>query len=952
MGTAGIKHPLSLFPFVSLCSDMLMTRFTVFLLGASVMALTAPARAQDTPAPPPSAPQTGDEDEDMIVVTGQRPRGSVMGDIEPEVTFSAADIRSFGVSSLNDLIAELAAQTASGQGRGDERPVVLLGGKRVSSFAEIRDIPTEAIQRVEILPEEVALKYGYRPNQKVVNIVLRRRFKAFTGELEAGAATEGGRFSPEIEGSYLRIGDFGRLNLALEYERSAALYEDQRAIIAQTASQPYARLGNITSTVSGAEIDPALSTAMGRPATVIGVPSSAATAIPTLADFASGAVNMTDSRPYRTLMPETDTLTFNAVLARTIFTNVSASFNGSLTYEESDSARGLADTTLTLPAASPYSPFANPVALHRTLDEFGALEQRGRDLTGHFGTTLSGSAGSWLWTFTGNYDHAVSRTTTDRGYDLTAFQNGIDALDPLFNPYAPLGWSSISGIRTDYARSISRVADADLVASGTLFTLPAGAVSTTLSVGGAMRSLDSRSRLSGVTTIADLSRDAVTGQFSLDVPIASRKKGFLEPLGELSANFNIAYNRLSDFGGLRTLGAGLNWTPVKPLSLILSYSEDEGAPSMQQLGSPTVTTTGVRVFDYIRGETVDISRISGGNPDLAADNRRLFKLGMTLRPLAGADLTLVANYANSRVRDPIAAFPTATAAIEAAFPDRFLRDADGRLLQIDGRPINFARQDQEELRWGLNFSKQLSTPPRPTGGSDRRREGGSGGGGGEQPSLRDLLPSGQTTRQGENRAASGGERSGGERSGPGGPSAGPGGGGFGRPGGGFGRGPGGRGTRLQMAVYHTVHLRERITIFGGGPSLDLLNGDAIGSSGGQPRHEVEIQTGLTHNGLGARISADWQSATTVNGGIDGGQALRFSSLATVNLRLFASLGQQQALVSKWPFLRGTRVRLSIDNLFNQRQHVRDGNGDTPISYQPAYLDPLGRSVRLSFRKLF
>lgn len=934
-----------------------MTRFTVLLLGVGLSALSASASAQEAPAPQPTADdaarieEEGEVEGESIIVNGQRLPGSVIGDIQPEVTFNAADIRSFGVSSLSDLISELSAQTASGQGRGGESPVVLLGGKRVSSFAEIRDIPTEAIQRVEILPEEVALKYGYRPNQKVVNIVLRRRFKAFTGELEAGAATEGGRFSPEIESSYLRIGDFGRLNLALEYERSSALYENQRDIIAQSARQPYDRLGNITSTLSGAEIDPALSALVGRPATVIGVPSSAVTGVPLLADFAGGAVHSTDTRPYRTLMPETDTLTFNAVLARTIFTNISASFNGSLTYEESDSAQGLAATTLRLPAASPYSPFANDTALHRYLGDAGALGQRNRDVNGHFGTTLSGSAGSWLWTFTGNYDHTVSRTITDRGYDLTDFQNSLDALDPLANPYAPLGRSALGGILTDRARSTSHVGDAELVASGTLFTLPAGAVASTVSIGGSMSDFHSRSLRSGITAISDLSRDTAGGQFSIDLPIASRKKGFLEPLGELSANFNIAYNRLSDFGGLRTLGVGLNWTPIKPLTLIASFSEDEGAPGVQQLGSPLVTTTGVRVFDYIRGETVDITRISGGNPDLSADNRRLFKLGMTLRPLSGADLTLSANYTNSRVRDPIASFPTATAAIEAAFPDRFTRDTSGRLLQIDGRPINFAHQDQEELRWGINFSKQLWAPPRPAGGRTSTSTSSGGERDGQQPNLRELLPSGQTGGQTPSQANN---RTGNERTGPGGPSAGPGGGGPGGPGGppgGF-RGPGGRGTRLQLALYHTLHLRERILIFENGPSLDLLNGDAVGSSGGQPRHEVQVQTGLTHNGLGARLSANWQSATTVDGGIDGAQALRFSSLATVNLRLFASLGQQQALTAKWPFLRGTRLSLSVTNLFNNRQHVRDVNGDTPISYQPAYLDPQGRSVRISLRKLF
>jgi hypothetical protein len=34
------------------------------------------------------------------------------------------------------------------------------------------------------------------------------------------------------------------------------------------------------------------------------------------------------------------------------------------------------------------------------------------------------------------------------------------------------------------------------------------------------------------------------------------------------------------------------------------------------------------------------------------------------------------------------------------------------------------------------------------------------------------------------------------------------------------------------------------------------------------------------------------------------------------------------------------------------QHVHDGNGRTPNRFQPDYLDPLGRTVKLTLRKLF
>lgn len=876
--------------------------------------------------------------DDEIIVTGQRLPGSVPGDIPPELQLTPADIRAYGVSSISDLLAELSSQTASGRGRDGGAPVVLLNARRVSSFAEIRDIPTEAIQRVEIMPEEVALRYGYRADQKVVNIILRRRFNAVTAELEGAMPTAGGQTSFETDNSLLRINENGRLNLALKYERSSALTEDERDIIPDSPRQPYDSIGNVAAPLLGAEIDPALSALGGRTITVAGVPDAAAAGAQPLGAF-TGARRVTDAGAYRTLLPRTDALTANAVLARTIFGNVSATLNTSFSYNESDSAQGLARGRIGVPAGSPFSPFAGDTNLYRYLEEADPLLQASRDITGHVGFTMNGGLKDWLWSLTGNYDRSYSRTLTDNGVDLTAFQARVDALDPLVNPFAPIPADLRSIALVDRARSVSGKGDLQLVANGSLATLPAGKVSATVKLGGEMNDFSARSTRSGILATSDFSRDIASGQVSLDIPLASRKRGFLAAVGELSANFNIAYDRLSDFGTLRTLGYGLNWSPIKAISLIASVTEDEGAPSVQQLGNPLITISGARIFDYVRGETVDITRLSGGNPALSADDRRVIKLGATIKPLVSADLSIVANYTNSRTRNPIASFPTATAAIEAAFPERFTRDASGQLIRIDSRPINFSRQNREELRWGINFSRQLSAPPRPSGGE---RPAGD-----QQPSLREMLPPGVPSQQAAPGGTSGGTRTSEAGDGDHRPR-----GGFGPGGGGFRRGPGGRGTRLQLAVYHTVHLRDDILIRPGGPELDLLDGDAIGSSGGQPKHEVEAQAGLTHNGFGARLRAAWQSATHVDGGAGGSRDLRFSSLATLNLRLFANLGQQESLVKAVPFLRGSRLSLSVTNLFDERIRVRDMAGATPISFQPGYLDPLGRSVRVSFRKLF
>lgn len=932
----------------------------------SLLGCITPSLAHGQETPPPRAPVSsgaaGPEVEELVV-TGARLRGAVLGDIPPEVTFNAADVRSMGVSSINDLLAELTPQSTSGRGGS---PVVLLNGRRVSSFNELKDIPTEAIQRVEILPEEVALKYGYTAEQKVVNVVLRPRFRATTAEGSLAAPTAGGQTTEQLEATRLGLNRDGRVNLAIKYAHSDALLESDRDLRAAPTGGLYDLAGNLASSPPGGEIDPALSAQAGAPVTVAGVPALAARQAPSLADFAATAnqANTSDLSGLRTLLPKTDQLSVNAVVNR-VFGDVSATFNATGTITDTSALLGPGKALLVVPAGDAFSPFGQDVTLYRYL---GELSQDSRNWTGHLGGTLNGDSQAWRWSLTGNYDHVANRTLTGRGVDVSGLQARLDALDPTLNPFAPM--TSLTTL-ADRAVSASDTGNIQLVANGALYRLPAGDLSTSVKLGVDATRLDATSRRAGVKTSSDLWRSGLNGQVSFDAPIASRRTGVLPRLGDLSANLNLAASQLSDFGTMTTVGYGLTWSPVTPVSLIASMTRQEQAPTIQQLGNPLVTTPDTRVFDFIKGETVDVIGVSGGNRDLKSQDRRVLKLGLTLKPPQVDGLAVSADYFRTRIDDPIAAFPTATAAIEAAFPDRFTRGADGALLRIDSRPVNFARQESDQLRWGLNFSRQIGkSPPSPDRQSFRPREGAASsavqgrqpaagqpaaGQGGDRPPGAELLQGALPPQRAPSNdtappppiAWEAGRTNAGQGDGPrpGGP---------GWPGGlGGGPGLGGGAARLQLAIYQTLHLRERITLNDAAPVLDLLHGDAVGSNGGQPRDEIEVQAGIIKGGLGARLTANWRSATTVRGGSGGAPTtLRFSDLATANLRLFANLGAQRDLVAAHPLLRGTRVTVSCTNLFDSHMRVRDGSGATPIKYQADYLDPLGRSVQVSLRKLF
>jgi len=68
--------------------------------------------------------------------------------------------------------------------------------------------------------------------------------------------------------------------------------------------------------------------------------------------------------------------------------------------------------------------------------------------------------------------------------------------------------------------------------------------------------------------------------------------------------------------------------------------------------------------------------------------------------------------------------------------------------------------------------------------------------------------------------------------------------------------------------------------------------------------------------------------------------------------IFDFIDERFDLVSRHPWLIGSSVRLEVDNLLDAKPKVRNAFGEVPFSYQPDLLDPRGRTVTLSFRKLF
>ena len=200
------------------------------LFSASLLALAAPAQAQEVEQGQAGAePVDGSAGE--ILVIGQRMRGEVLSDQPPIAEYDEADIQALGAGSLAEVLEALGPQVSSGRGRGGGPPVILVNGRRIADFRELGSYPPEAVQKVSILPEEVALQYGFPPDQRVVNFILKEDFASREVELEFEQPDRGGYHRTELELTYLRINGPDRLNANVELSEVTGLTNAERDVV-------------------------------------------------------------------------------------------------------------------------------------------------------------------------------------------------------------------------------------------------------------------------------------------------------------------------------------------------------------------------------------------------------------------------------------------------------------------------------------------------------------------------------------------------------------------------------------------------------------------------------------------------------------------------------------------------------------------------------------------------
>ena len=643
---------------------------SAFLAGASLCAIMShPAVAQESEPPVQQAPEPVEEDGvggGGIVVQGERLRGQLNVEQAPILELGEQEIAAEGVASISDLVTQITAQTGSSRGRGGGRPVILVNGIRPGSFRELFQYPPEALAKVEVFPEEVAQRFGFPPDRRVINLILKENYRNAEVELEFEGPSRGGNYTREQELGFLQIANGARINANFTAQDTSFLTEDERDIIQTPGS---------VSDVAG---DP-------------------------------------DQAPFRSLISDSRTLEANVSWAKA-FLESGTAVSGNLSYDRRDARalQGLNTVRLT---------DANGNSALRTFGEESPIEQ-----TLALDTfSASGSVNTPVNAFrlTSTFDASLSESETrfDRPFDK------FDLIASALSGDLAIDGALPTGFETGFDQANRRSINANSLTTlrGPLTNLPGGELIATFTASANWQRIESSD--TRTLDDVGLTRSSGTIGTNLNIPLTSRREGFADTLGSFTLNLNARVSELSDFGTIGSYTAGLNWAPFDNLNLSATYIERDLPPTLNALGDPQVVNFNLPVFDFVNGETVLVDVTTGGNPDLSAETQRDWKFAANWQLPFWRGARFQVEYIRNRSDDVVRSFPQVTPEIEAAFPDRITRDAGGTLIALDRRQVTFAETRADRLNFSLNLRGSIGGGQRggPPGAGRGGRPRGAGG---------------------------------------------------------------------------------------------------------------------------------------------------------------------------------------------------------------------------------
>ncbi|MDM5177245.1 TonB-dependent receptor [Massilia sp. DJPM01] len=641
-----------------------------------------------------------------VVITGSRIARAKVEGPSAVVVISGEEMTKQGYKNLFDALNNQAqnsgfttgadfgnthtpsANTISLRGLGPNHTLILLNGRRLAdfptayegevNFTNLANIPSSIVERVEILSGGASAVYGSDAIAGVVNIILKKKADGIDVNLKGGTSSRGGGGDRRLQISGGR--SFDKLNtvFSLEVLDREPLWSNQRDFMA-------VRDGTPTNTLSRKNVNTGKYVDLGD-------------ACDTLGDLFGGSEFKYTAKKGTYCASNKVSPTYWTTQTKNRSTNLFGSANYALTpstelfaefllgqNKTANNTRGPSWTSSSTGNGyffNKNSGVYEAWTKYISPEEMGGVQRYNRTWDDQASSVSLGAKGDIPgtgWRYEAGYSASFYKS---EGHVQRALAN-IDSffLGPKLGTdtdgiaiYAPNQARLTQRLTPEQFNSITGQADSDdtsrnqtlsLVATGELFTLPAGPVKlASIAEAGHQRFVNKPDQRYGEGAFNIVS--------SSDITAGSRRRYALGVeasvplLKELNSTLAGRYDRYNFAGrneGKLTYNAGVEWRPLKPLLVRGNYATSFRAPDMNYIFKARSTGYYSSTTDYYRcaqaGQSIDtceFANVSPGNDyiqtgskELRSEKGKSYGLGAVWSPSADFDVSI--DYWNIKIDD-------------------------------------------------------------------------------------------------------------------------------------------------------------------------------------------------------------------------------------------------------------------------------------------------------------
>lgn len=624
--------------------------------------------AQSHSSPPEFEPASYLSPVEEVYVTGTRLRGA-LDVVSPTVLLPNRELRRGTFATVQDALYMLPLTSLSGPREdwggslrnagsgaginlrhlGAGATLVLVDGRRQpvsgneGSFVDVSNIPSSAVERIEIVPDGGSALYGSDAIAGVVNIIMREDLDGAESQARFTAVPGG---ADELQASQL----FGKRWLsghalfAYQYSERAPLAAADRAYAASADKRPFGGTDHRTYYASpGNIIDPATL----QP--VLGIP---ATGVRTANDY-SPIINLANEFEQLQLLPEREAHNLFLTATQALGERWSIRADGRYGVRSTNRQVVAASQMLIVPRSNPFyvdpfpdrpSPYA--IVAYSFLNDLGGpitYASTTRVATGAISAIASLGHG-WQLALSESYGREELRTSAANGQNPAAVLAALNQTDPAkaFNPFGRTSPDVLAGIRQPFSTSVlSRINTTSAVADGTLGHLASGPVKLAIGAEYRHEAFD----YLNILGVARSSQRYVGSAFAeASVPLVGNPHDTrAAPRLELTAASR--FESYSDFGHTFNPRLGVKWAPLEEVKLRTSWGRSFRAPTLVDRDTSGNLSGIVSLADPKSplGRSVIVG-LQGNNPDVREETATTWTAGFDFVPMTVPGLKLSLTY--------------------------------------------------------------------------------------------------------------------------------------------------------------------------------------------------------------------------------------------------------------------------------------------------------------------